>query len=156
MREIFDVFTEKVSPCPAHINMVKVTEGLATASIPILKLPSKAGVDRFSVNADSSTEFVTLYNVNKTSRTVVSCHSSICKIAQGSTRRIKHLESSEILCDHLSVFRDFYLEQVRNSGQEGFGEIEGEVDNDDTEIPATLPEEKVTMSILSNTKIALL
>ena len=143
MRDIFDVLIKKISPCPPHIDMVKVTDGLTAANIQILKLPSKAGVDRFSVNADTSTEFVTLYNVNRTSRTVVSCHSSICKINQGSSRQIKHLESAEILCDHLSVFRDFYLDQVRNSAEESAGEVEGEMDNDDTEIPATLPSEKV-------------
>ena len=51
MRDIFDVLIKKISPCPPHIDMVKVTDGLTAANIQILKLPSKAGVDRFSVNA---------------------------------------------------------------------------------------------------------
>ena len=110
---------------------------------PVIQLSSKPGVDRFSTTANGSAEFVTLFNVLKTKRTIVSCHSSICRIAEGSTRSIKTLGKSEVLCDHLSVFREFYHRQVREHLSD---EDEYEYDEDDihnTEIPATLPKEKV-------------
>ena len=108
----------------------------------IVQLASKTGVDRFSVNSPSGNEFVTLFNVAKTSRTIVSCHSAICKIAEGATRNVLYLEKSEVLCDHLSVFREFYLDYLKSNFPYE-EENENEFDEYDTEIPSTLPEEKV-------------
>ena len=117
---------------------------MAMVNQSIVQLSSKTGVDRFTVNSPAGNEFVTLFHVAKTSRTIVSCHSAICKIAEGATRNVLHLEKS-VLCDHLTVFRKFYLNHLKENFacEEDTGSEIEEFDEYDTTIPSTLPEEKV-------------
>ena len=57
----------------------------------VLKLPSENEVDRFSIVADGSAESVTIFNVPKTAKNIIKCHSSVCKMLKSSTRNIKYL-----------------------------------------------------------------
>jgi len=60
-------------------------------------------------------------------------------MSDGFTRRVKYLESKEArLCEHLKLFREMYLNHVKN-GEEIPDDL---LDVDDTEIAATLPQEK--------------
>ncbi|XP_057302291.1 uncharacterized protein LOC130636556 isoform X1 [Hydractinia symbiolongicarpus] len=103
----------------SFVNMSKVKEAKQLHQVKVLKLPSKDGTDKFSVAVDGvQTEFVTLFHVSRTGKTIVRCHSSRCQREQGSCRDIKRLSSNAALCPHLSAFRSFYTQQVRLSCEE--------------------------------------
>ena len=142
-----DIMKDQKGESIPYLNKEKIQLGIEMANKPVVQLASKSGVDRFCVNSESSSEFVTLFNISKSSRNIVSCHSSICKIAEGSTRNVRHLQKSEILCDHLIAFRDFYLEELAKHNEETLDSDE-EVDSYDSGIPSTLPDEKVLQSSL--------
>lgn len=146
MKDIRSYQQENLLP---YLNKEKIENGMKMVKEPIVKLASKSGVDRFCVNSESSSEFVTLFNISKTSRNIVSCHSSICRIAEGSTRDVKNLTKSEVLCEHLLIFRDFYINEVAEQNNETI-DLDDETDLYDTDVPSTLPEEKVfTIMFLS-------
>ncbi|XP_057310659.1 uncharacterized protein LOC130648621 [Hydractinia symbiolongicarpus] len=103
----------------SFVNMSKLKEAKQLHQVKVLKLPSKDGTDKFSVAVDGvQTEFVTLFHVSRTGKTIVRCHSSRCQREQGSCRDIKRLSSNAALCPHLSAFRSFYTQQVRLSCEE--------------------------------------
>ena len=146
-RLLKDAVTSPTKPC--FINLEKLESAKLFSTSPVVKLPSKAGVDRFSVSVrdDDDTKFVTLFNVSRTSKTIVKCHSSICKISEGSCRNVKLLSRSDMLCPHLLEFRKFYLQQVALANEEGglLNENYGDANDDDIDEEAMddLPDEKV-------------
>ena len=89
----------------SFISDTKLQEARLSSSEKVLKLPSKNGVDRFSVVADGSAEFVTIFNVPKTAKNITKCHLSVCKMLESSTRNIKYLCKGNRLCPHLEEFK---------------------------------------------------
>ena len=72
----------------SFISIAKLRETRLSSNEKVLKLPSKNGADRFSVVADGSAEFVTIFNVAKTAKNIIKCHSSVWKMLGGSSRNI--------------------------------------------------------------------
>lgn len=138
-KDIFSLLQSQSDGSPLSDNKQAILSAMKRHTEPVIQLSSKSGVDRFSIVADGSSEFVTLFNVAKTNRNIVSCHSSVCKIAEGSTRSVKTLDKSEVLCGHLVVFREFYHQHIHQN----LSDKEDENNDHNTEIPATLPKEKV-------------
>ena len=127
----------------SFISITKVQEARLSSNEKILKLSSKNGVDRFSVIADGSAEFVTIFNVAKTAKNIMKCHSSACKVLKGSSRNIKYLCKGNRICPHLEEFKIFYnlyLRKAMHEQDDSDNEVEYE-DIDDLE--EGLPEEKV-------------
>ena len=127
----------------SFISVAKLQEARLSSNEKVLKLPSKNGVDRFSVVGDGSAEFVTIFNVAKTAKNITKCHSSVCKMLKGSSRNIKYLCEGNRLCPHLEEFKVFYnlyLRQTMHEEDDSDDEVEYE-DSDDLE--EGLPEEKV-------------
>ena len=142
---ILDLLKSQGDTLPLSRHKKVILSAMKLHNQPVIQLSSKSGVDRFSIVADGSSEFVTLFNVSKTNRNIVSCHSSVCRIAEGSTRQVKTLGKSEVLCAHLVVFREFYHQHIQQNLSDEEDGLYDEEDDNNTEIPATLPEEKVTV-----------
>ena len=66
-----------------------------------LELDSKNSSNRFPVKLKDSVEFVTLIHISQTSRTIVKCHSSECKINERSCRNVNTLDKSNNMCSYL-------------------------------------------------------
>ena len=75
----------------SFISDAKLQEARLSFNEKVLKLPSENEVDRFSIVADGSAESVTIFNVPKTAKNIIKCHSSVCKMLKSSTRNIKYL-----------------------------------------------------------------
>ena len=73
----------------SFINDTKLQEARLSSDSKVLKLSSKNEVDRFSIVADGSAEFVTIFNVPKTAKNIIKCHSTVCKMLESFTRNIK-------------------------------------------------------------------
>ena len=146
LREILAHLANPVSPLSPCINASKVQSGKSFVTSDVLQLKAKSGVDRFSVTADGSTELVTIFNISRTSRNIVKCHSSICKMNSGSCRNIRYLRKDDNLCPHLSIFKIFYLQQVMVNLEDS------DLDEDDVDEdfePDLLPSEKVSLLLYS-------
>ena len=124
------------------INQQKIAAAKLHTNDKCMKLSSKNNVDRFSVVADETAEFVTICNVAQTNRNVIKCHSFICKMLEGSTRSVKYLYKGNKLCPHLEEFKGFYNAYLRNTleSDESSGGEDDEYVDDYSE---NLPEEKV-------------
>lgn len=151
---------QQLSPSK-YINKSKVEYAKTRSNEDVIQLPSKAGVDRFSVKSEMGVEFVTLFNLPKTQRTIIKCHSSTCKMSEGSCRNIRSINSGKHLCAHLKKFRVFYLQHVLasdfniNQDELEFGEdldedLEDDFDEFDEDTPLLLPDEKVCSCLLKN------
>ena len=119
----------------------KVVEATRQENVDFVKLPSKTGIDSFSVNGETSTSFVSLSTVPRTTRLSIRCESSICQLSQSTKREVPNLYKEGKLCEHLSLFRDMYMKQVK----EGIQIEDDMLECHDSEVAATLPEEKVLM-----------
>ena len=87
--------------------MDTLTSGIKCASSSVISLPS-VNCKRFSVvPKEGDAEFVTIYNVAKSRRRVVSCQSKLCQAFAGANRNIKFLGRG-LLCPHLEVFREYF------------------------------------------------
>ena len=99
-------------------------------------------MDKYSITAEGSVEFVTLFNVSRTNRQMVRCHSGLCNIHQGSKRRFENLFNAENLCSHLIEFRNFWTDSFGAMNPDRAGEIVAE--ENDVVDDSYLPNEKVT------------
>ena len=100
-------------------------------------------MDRFLVVADGSAEFVTISNVAKTTKNIIKCHLSVCKMLKGSSRNIKYLCKGNQPCPHLEEFKVFYNLYLRQTiHKEDDSDDEAEYEDSD-ELEEGLPEEKV-------------
>ena len=115
------------------ISITKLQKARLLSSEKVLKLPSKNGMDRFSVVTDGSAEFVTIFNVPETAKNIIKCHSSVCNMLEGSTRNIKYLCKGNRLCPHLQeckVFYNLYLRQAIHEEDDSDDEVNYEVSDD--------------------------
>lgn len=126
----------------SSINHKKVHDGKLMVSQPVIQLASKSGVDRFSVVADENVSFLTLFNVSRTSKTIVKCHSSICKMREGSQRNIKLLSQAKYLCPHITEFRKCYMDQVTLASAQDLDENTDDSSGEEETEEDTLPNEK--------------
>ena len=128
---------------PSYINKFKIGKCQELAIREVLVLPSKSGVDRFSIKQPA--EFVTLFHISRTSRTIDKCHSSECKISEGSCRSVNTLHNAESLCPHLIKFRAFYMSQVllNTPGSDHMDQENLEFEEYDECVPVHMPDEKV-------------
>ena len=55
-------------------------DGMESVEKDVIEVNAKAGTRSFSVKNDEGCEFVTMTNIEKTSRNTVQCQSSICKM----------------------------------------------------------------------------
>ena len=127
----------------SFISIAKLQEARLSSNEKVLKLPSRNGVDRFSMAADGSAEFVTICNVAKTAKNIIKYHSSVCNMLEGSSRSIKYLCKVNQLWPHLEEFKVFYnlyLRQTMHNEDNSDDEVEYE-DSDDLE--KGLPGEKI-------------
>ena len=107
-------------------------------------------MERYSVTSSSTAEFVIVFEVAKSYRKIVKCHSSICKISEGSTRVINNLGKG-VLCPHLTEFSSYYR-LIQNIPNPEDSDPSGDEDdyvhlatNDNDELnDITLPQEKVS------------
>lgn len=113
------------------ININKVKDGIASSTEKVLKLNSKSNIERYSVSTGYDAQFVTIMKVHNTTRKIVQCHSSLCKLSEGNCRSVNYLHSSKVLCQHLTIFRNFYTERLQE--QEEQGEIDETDDQDHLE-----------------------
>ena len=90
------------------INNEKINPAFQKADSPVIRLNSKSGEKRFSIIANESPSFVTIFDILGTERNIISCHSSLCKMQQGHKRRLGTLQTSSVLCPHLTVFKTYY------------------------------------------------
>ena len=96
----------------SYINKFEIWKCQELATREVLILPPKSGVDRFSIILEESAEVVTLFHISRTSRTIVKCHCSGCKISEDSCRSVNTLHNAESLCLDLIKFQAFYMSQV--------------------------------------------
>ena len=141
MKEIVKGFES--TRMPSYINKFKIGKCQELAIREVLVLPSKSGVDRFSIKQPA--EFVTLFHISRTSRTIDKCHSSECKISEGSCRSVNTLHNAESLCPHLIKFRAFYMSQVllNTPGSDHMDQENLEFEEYDECVPVHMPDEKV-------------
>ena len=123
------------------INLEKVSVGISCRSATVLSLPSKDGVERFSVVAQDSIETVTIFSVLKSAKRIVKCHSSTCKMQQLGTRSVQSLNLKPV-CPHLMVLKP-YISLVQNitSVDESDDEIDEFCGDNLEEEILTLPDE---------------
>ena len=140
LKEIFPVLCNKETVVSPFINVAKLLNGITFADSPVLELNSKVGCQRYSVVAGSSVEFVTVFSVAKSSRKIVQCHASLCKIREGSSRNVQTLVTSQTLCPHLAVFKIYYLSHNSDAVSDANVGEDREYDN---EASSELPQEKV-------------
>ena len=76
----------------------------------VIELAAKSGIERYSVTHGGSVEILMIFSVSGTTQKIVQCHSSLCKMSQGSSREFLNLAHGS-LCVHLQVFKRFYLEK---------------------------------------------
>ena len=93
---------------------------------------------------DPPLEFVTLFHISRTSRTIVKCHSSECKINEGNCRSVNTLHNAESLCPHLIKFRAFYMSQVllNTPGNDHMDQKKLEFEEYDECVPVYMPDEE--------------
>ena len=131
---------------PSFINKFKIRKCQELATREVLVLPSKSGVDRFSIKLEKSAEFAaTLFHISRTSRAIVKCHSSECKISEGSCRIGNTLHNVESLCPHLIKFRAFYMSQVllNTPGNVHMDQENLAFEEYDECVPVYMPDEKL-------------
>ena len=130
---------------PSYINKFKIWKCQELSTSEILVLPSKSGVDRFSIKLEDSAEFVTLFHISRTSRTILKCHSSECKISEGSCKSVNTLHNTESLYPHLIKFRAFCMSQVllNTPGKDHMDQENLEFEEYDECVPVYMPDEKV-------------
>ena len=97
----------------SFIIITKLYEARFSSNEEVLTLPSKNRVDRFSVVADGSAEFVT--KIPETDKNLAKYNASICKILEGSTRNIKCFCKGNRLCSYLKEFKVFYNLHLRQA-----------------------------------------
>ena len=102
----------KSNALPVYLSKSKIEECKQHATKDVFPLPSKDGVDWFSIKVENSADIVTLFNLSRTSRTIVKCHSTDCKINESNYWNVNTLDKAKNLCPHLTKFRKFYLSQV--------------------------------------------
>ena len=130
---------------PSYINKFKIQECQELTTSEVVVLPSKSVVQRFSIKLEESAQYVTLFHISRTSRTIVKCHTSECKISEGSCRSVNTLHKSESLCPHLIKFRAFYMSQVLLSipRNDHMDLVNLEIEEYDECVPVYMPDEKV-------------
>lgn len=106
--------------------------------VAILMLEANSGVKKLSVSYQDSAEIISIFNVEKTLRQVVQCHSSTCNMRKGSKRNIVELNDKNELCDHLTLFRQFFIENRQLFP----------VDDADEKCCSFLPHQKVLLLLL--------
>ena len=68
-------------------------------------MPSKTGVEKFSVSGTASVEFVTIFLLH--GRKIIRCHSAGCMLRFGKARKVSTLDSSDSLCEHLELMKSY-------------------------------------------------
>lgn len=138
-----DPFQHSLHP---FINVKKVTGGLAYSSEPVIELPAKSGVQRFSITVDDDPQFVTVFTACKTGRKIVQCKSSKCKMQQGHTRAVVTLRKDADICPHLSAYKQHFLNEL----QFELNDSESDSDPEDTDeyCPNVLPDTEVNIFFL--------
>ncbi|XP_047144680.2 uncharacterized protein LOC124818179 [Hydra vulgaris] len=101
-------FVEPALNDTCYINVFVMNEGLKFSSIPVIELPSRLNVNKFSVVANQSVAIVTIYKVSGSNRRVAQCHNSSCMVNEGSKRALKYLNSESVseVCCHLVKLRE--------------------------------------------------
>ena len=147
MQDVIPLIGSDVRLCDNQfLDLRKINEGLKSASANVILLNSKSGVERYSVINRCSAEFVTVFEVAKTSRKIVKCHSSLCKIYEGSTRVISNLGKG-VLCPHLKEFANYYrlVQGIPDPDDDSSSGDELDVDSQNNE-DILLPQEKVALN----------
>ena len=67
-----------------------------TIQSPVIKLQSNNNVERFSVISNGSAEFVTIFNIKKTTRRIAKCHSSVCAVNEVNSRNVSTLATGQM------------------------------------------------------------
>lgn len=91
------------------INVDKIISGLKSASAPVILLPSKAGVDRYSVVSNNTCEFVTIFSTVY-GKKIIRCNSGLCRSQQANTRSVQMIDSG---CHHIHSLKP-YIALVEN------------------------------------------
>uniref|UniRef100_A0A7M5V9G0 Uncharacterized protein n=4 Tax=Clytia hemisphaerica TaxID=252671 RepID=A0A7M5V9G0_9CNID len=93
---------------------------------PIVQLPSKSNVFKFSVvTKENEAELITIYRNKKKKRKVITCHNSFCQSKPSRERYLETFQTSEKLCPH--------LEFLRSSFDVNTLKFADEIDDDDEE-----------------------
>ena len=85
----------KSNALPVHLSKSKIEECKQHTTKDVLPLPSKAGVDRFSIKVKNSADIVTLFNISGTSRSIAKCNYTDCKIDEGNCRNVDTLHKAK-------------------------------------------------------------
>ena len=94
---------------PNFLNLPIVETGIMSSSASIITLPSKSGVDRYSVVANGTCEFVTVFG-SACGKRIARCSSGICRSRIANTRNVQSIDSG---CQHLQLLKP-YIALVEN------------------------------------------
>ena len=87
-----------------YVNTEKLKQQKEFSGQPVVQLPSKSGIIRFSVvGEDKTCSFVTIYE--NYGRRMIQCHSTECQISFGKARKLNTIDSDNICC-HLKTIKD--------------------------------------------------
>ena len=119
------------------INREKIENAKKAVQYPIVPLPAKTGVKRYSIRGNDGTcSFVTI-TTNAFNRKTVRCSSGRCQ-TYGKPRKMISLRSTKICC-HLQKLRD----TLPDTELADCSDDEDEDDDDNADI--TIPTEKVSL-----------
>jgi len=126
MKDIYDQTSSN------FINFEKIENAKKLVQYPIVTLPSKTGINRYSIRgSDGTCSFVTI-STNAFNRKTIKCHSGRCQTRYGKPRKMISLQSKKICC-HLELLRDSLPETELADNSD---EDDGDYDDDDITIPA--------------------
>lgn len=72
----------------------------------VFELVSKCATRKFSVIADRSAQFVTIFKVENSNREIAQCLNSSCSIGKSQKRALQYINSNDV-CPHLKVLCDY-------------------------------------------------
>ena len=107
-RLLKDILNPEDAPSPVidYLNMEAIAKAKEFVKHPVVELPSKVNVYRFSVVVDSDAELVTYFYLTRTKKKIVTCHNSFCKSKGSHKRDLECYSTSTKLCSHLSTLRE--------------------------------------------------
>ena len=110
-----------------HLNFINrpiIETGITSSSAAIITLPSKSGVDRYSVVANGTCEFVTVFS-SACGKRIARCSSGICRSRIANTRNVISIDSG---CQHLQLLKP-YIALIENIPDPLSSDEENDVDD---------------------------
>ena len=98
---------EETSIPKSFLNEQKIRKAEKFVETSVLKLPSKAGVVKYSVVAETNNvDTITIFSVKRSQKIVVTCHNTICQMQQGKERTVQNINNSDNLCPHIKLMKE--------------------------------------------------